>query len=161
MSTHLWSNGVTARLEAMSTRLESLESVHSMLWVFARFFLSTGHNISPGPEWGRSIKFPSHSNKYDSLISYPAFGRMSDFKPHIYLLFMCVCVFGPQDRQFGKLQLFTGHKNPPAKVESNIKSYGKFSLQRAYEGKSYFWGLGPDAGDTIQFIYDPPIHIKS
>jgi hypothetical protein len=30
--------------------------------------LSTGHNISHGPEWGKRTKFPSHCSKYGSLI---------------------------------------------------------------------------------------------
>jgi hypothetical protein len=64
-----------------------------------------------------------------------------------------------QDRQYGKLELFTPHNNPSAKVESSINHYGKFSLAKAYEGKNYFWGLSPKAGDTIQFTFDPPIRI--
>ncbi len=35
---------------------------------FSLFPLFTGHNISPGPECGRTTKFPSHCNKYGSLI---------------------------------------------------------------------------------------------
>lgn len=66
-----------------------------------------------------------------------------------------------KDRQFGKLELFTRHDNPPAKVESTIKHYGKFSLDKAYGGKNYFWGLAPEAGDTIKFSFVPPVALRS
>ncbi|CAL8116080.1 unnamed protein product [Orchesella dallaii] len=66
-----------------------------------------------------------------------------------------------KDRQFGKLELFTRHDNPEARVESTIKHYGRFSLDKAYHGKTYFWGLAPEAGDTVTFIFPQPINLKS
>ncbi|CAL4119809.1 unnamed protein product, partial [Meganyctiphanes norvegica] len=62
-----------------------------------------------------------------------------------------------KDKQFGKVQLFFPHVNPPAKVESNIKPYKSFTLQRAYKGESYFWGLLPQQGDLLQFTFDTPV----
>jgi len=66
-----------------------------------------------------------------------------------------------KDRQFGKLELFTRHDNPDARVESTIKHYGRFSLEKAYRGKTYFWGLAPEAGDTVAFYFPTPINLKS
>jgi len=59
--------------------------------------------------------------------------------------------------QFGKVELFTPHNNPPAKVESTINHYQEFTLENAYEGKNYFWGLTAEAGDTIKLTLASPI----
>ena len=64
-----------------------------------------------------------------------------------------------KDRQFGRVQLFVPHKNPPATVgkfpsthttahppcfpESPIKHYKHYSISRAYAGETFFWGLVP------------------
>lgn len=66
-----------------------------------------------------------------------------------------------KDKQFGKLPLFTPHTNPPARIESPIKSYKQFTIQRAYLGQSFFWGLMPQAGDTILFQFDHPVSCES
>ncbi|XP_021954594.1 alpha-1,3-mannosyl-glycoprotein 4-beta-N-acetylglucosaminyltransferase B [Folsomia candida] len=66
-----------------------------------------------------------------------------------------------KDRQFGKLELFTRHANPTARVETSIKHYGRFSLEKAYKGMNFFWGLAPQAGDTIKFIFPSPLCLKS
>jgi len=65
-----------------------------------------------------------------------------------------------QDKQFGKLQLYKGHVNPEAMVETSIKHYGKYTLQKAYMGRAFFWGLSPSAGDIIHFKFHAPIHLK-
>lgn len=64
-----------------------------------------------------------------------------------------------QDKNFGKLALFTPHKNPPAKVTSPIKAYKQFTIQRAYRGDSFFWGLMPQAGDDIVFEFSKPVEL--
>lgn len=66
----------------------------------------------------------------------------------------------PQDKQFGKVQLYFPHENPKAEVETQIKPYKTYTLQRAYKGESYFWGLLPQQGDLLQFTFDPPVVIK-
>ena len=74
-----------------------------------------------------------------------------------------------KDRQFGRVQLFVPHKNPPATIgtymyiqlkhnnissdkndnnfnplsESPIKHYKHYSITRAYQGETFFWGLVP------------------
>ncbi|CAB3361416.1 Hypothetical predicted protein [Cloeon dipterum] len=67
-----------------------------------------------------------------------------------------------KDKFFGKMTLFYPHKTNPkfASTESSIASYGKHTLEGAYLGKGYFWGLYPKAGDHITFKYDPPINLS-
>ncbi|XP_076035211.1 alpha-1,3-mannosyl-glycoprotein 4-beta-N-acetylglucosaminyltransferase a isoform X2 [Oratosquilla oratoria] len=62
-----------------------------------------------------------------------------------------------KDKQFGKVQLYFPHNNPPAQVETDIKPYKTFTLQRAYRGETYFWGLLPQQGDVLVFNFDPPV----
>ncbi|XP_023327106.1 alpha-1,3-mannosyl-glycoprotein 4-beta-N-acetylglucosaminyltransferase B [Eurytemora carolleeae] len=66
-----------------------------------------------------------------------------------------------KDRQFGRVQLFTPHKNPPAKIESPIKHYKHYSIERAYKGDTFFWGLVPQPGDQIIFQFQPPLELES
>ncbi|KAK4288346.1 hypothetical protein Pmani_038619 [Petrolisthes manimaculis] len=65
-----------------------------------------------------------------------------------------------KDKQFGKIQLYFPHENPPAVVETNIKPYKTYTLQRAYKGESYFWGLLPQQGDTLLLRFQPPVSLK-
>ena len=41
---------------------------------------------------------------------------------------------------------------------SPIKSYKQFTIQRAYRGETFFWGLMPHAGDTILFEFEKPLN---
>lgn len=66
-----------------------------------------------------------------------------------------------QDKQFGKIALFFPHANPSANAESAIKSYKHHTLQRAYNGETFFWGLLPQPGDMLTFKFDTPIAVKS
>jgi len=66
-----------------------------------------------------------------------------------------------KDRQFGRVQLFVPHKNPPASIESPIKHYKHYSLARAYQGDTFFWGLVPQAGDAITISFEPPVTLAS
>ena len=40
---------------------------------------------------------------------------------------------------------------------SSIKSYNLFTIERAYRGETFFWGLTPRAGDTILFEFEKPL----
>ena len=74
---------------------------------------------------------------------------------------MCTLLFSPsQDKQFGKVTLFYPHKNPEADVESDIKHYKQFSLSRAYQGDTFFWGLLPQPGDHLVFTFKQPLSVK-
>lgn len=67
-----------------------------------------------------------------------------------------------KDKQFGsKVPTFYAHPhNPPAQVKSNIAPYKNYQLKRAYKGETYFWGLLPQPGDFVQFIFDKPTVLK-
>ncbi|CAK9798153.1 Alpha-1,3-mannosyl-glycoprotein 4-beta-N-acetylglucosaminyltransferase B [Anthophora quadrimaculata] len=65
-----------------------------------------------------------------------------------------------KDKQFGKITLYYAHENPEATVETQIKPYKQFTLQKAYKGESFFWGLLPQPGDHLKFKFSHPIFIK-
>lgn len=65
-----------------------------------------------------------------------------------------------QDKQFGKVPLFFPHSNPEAEVESAIKAYKYYTLQRAYQGETFFWGLLPQPGDHLRFKFSSPLVVK-
>lgn len=65
-----------------------------------------------------------------------------------------------KDKQFGKVSLFTPHSNPVAEVKSDIKAYKQYTLKRAYQGESFFWGLLPQPGDHLSFQFKTPLYIK-
>uniref|UniRef100_A0A1B0GD15 Alpha-1,3-mannosyl-glycoprotein 4-beta-N-acetylglucosaminyltransferase B n=1 Tax=Glossina morsitans morsitans TaxID=37546 RepID=A0A1B0GD15_GLOMM len=67
-----------------------------------------------------------------------------------------------KDKQFGsKVPTFYGHNhNPPAVVKTNIAVYKNYQLKRAYKGETYFWGLLPQPGDQVQFIFPTPTYLK-
>lgn len=52
------------------------------------------------------------------------------------------------------------HENPEAIVESQIKPYKRYTLDRAYRGETFYWGLLPQSGDHLQFNFSRPIYIK-
>jgi alpha-1,3-mannosylglycoprotein beta-1,4-N-acetylglucosaminyltransferase A/B len=66
-----------------------------------------------------------------------------------------------KDRQFGKIPAFYPHKNNPlAQVRTQIMPYKIHSLNKAYLGESFFWGLLPQSGDFLEFIFNQPTVIK-
>lgn len=65
-----------------------------------------------------------------------------------------------KDKQFGKVTLYYAHENPAAIVETRIKPYKQYTLQKAYKGESFFWGLLPQPGDHLKFKFSHPIFIK-
>ena len=65
-----------------------------------------------------------------------------------------------KDKQFGKVQLFKPHRNPPAAIETSIKHYKRYSISRAYRGETFYWGLVPQAGDFITFTLTPPVPLE-
>lgn len=66
-----------------------------------------------------------------------------------------------KDRQFGKIPAFYPHKNnPPAAVRTQIQSYKIHTLNKAYNGDSFFWGLLPQSGDYLEFIFNQPTVVK-
>lgn len=65
-----------------------------------------------------------------------------------------------KDKQFGKIPSFYPHINPPATVKTAIVPYKNYLLIRAYKGETYFWGLLPQPGDLVEFIFDDPITVR-
>lgn len=65
-----------------------------------------------------------------------------------------------KDKQFGKVPAFYPHRNPPARALTNIAAYKGHSLQRAYAGDSFFWGLLPQPDDRIRFVFERPFALR-
>ncbi|XP_076467718.1 alpha-1,3-mannosyl-glycoprotein 4-beta-N-acetylglucosaminyltransferase A-like isoform X2 [Babylonia areolata] len=65
-----------------------------------------------------------------------------------------------KDRDFGKNGLARAHMNPVAQLSTTLKTYGKYTLLKAYTGETFFWAITPNAGDIIDFKFNPPIPIE-
>ncbi|XP_070959645.1 alpha-1,3-mannosyl-glycoprotein 4-beta-N-acetylglucosaminyltransferase B-like isoform X1 [Oncorhynchus clarkii lewisi] len=61
-----------------------------------------------------------------------------------------------KDKDFGKVPLFAAHTNPPAELSSSLKHYQQHTLERAYNGQDFFWGLTPTAKDFILLSFPQP-----
>lgn len=66
-----------------------------------------------------------------------------------------------KDKQFGKVPAYFPHKsNPPANVGTSMSHYKNYNIQKAYNGDSFFWGLLPQPGDTIEIKFRQPTLVK-
>ncbi|NXH10201.1 MGT4B acetylglucosaminyltransferase, partial [Bucco capensis] len=65
-----------------------------------------------------------------------------------------------KDRDFGKNVLHKAHNNPPAKLETSLRTYQQYTLEKLYEGKDWFWATAPVAGDYILFIFLNPLKVE-
>ncbi|XP_051513699.1 alpha-1,3-mannosyl-glycoprotein 4-beta-N-acetylglucosaminyltransferase B-like isoform X2 [Myxocyprinus asiaticus] len=65
-----------------------------------------------------------------------------------------------KDKEFGKQVLFKGHPNPSATLSSSLKHYQVYTLERAYSGEDFFWGLTPKKGDYILITFTKPEAVK-
>ena len=65
-----------------------------------------------------------------------------------------------QDRDFGKHGLARAHMNPAAQLATTLKTYQKYTLLKAYTGETFFWAMAPNAGDVIDFKFNPAIFIE-
>lgn len=65
-----------------------------------------------------------------------------------------------RDKDFGKQVLFKGHSNPSAVLSTTLEQYQTHSLERAYNGEDFFWGLTPKRGDYILITFTRPQAIK-
>ncbi|XP_072333287.1 alpha-1,3-mannosyl-glycoprotein 4-beta-N-acetylglucosaminyltransferase A [Scyliorhinus torazame] len=63
------------------------------------------------------------------------------------------------DKDFMKPLLHKMHVNPPAEVSTSLKAYQGHSLDKAYLGEDFFWGITPLAGDYILVKFDKPLNI--
>ncbi|KAJ8877753.1 hypothetical protein PR048_022208 [Dryococelus australis] len=65
-----------------------------------------------------------------------------------------------QDKNFGTVPMYYPHSNPQANFSSTIATYKQFSLDRAYKGETFFWGLQPKTGDKVIFTFRSPQRLK-
>uniref|UniRef100_A0A9J7XKS7 Zgc:154054 n=1 Tax=Cyprinus carpio carpio TaxID=630221 RepID=A0A9J7XKS7_CYPCA len=78
-----------------------------------------------------------------------------------HILWVKVC--NPEkdsDKDFGNQVLFKGHDNPPAELRSSLEKYMSHTLERAYSGVDFFWGLTPKRGDYILITFTTPQAVK-
>ena len=73
---------------------------------------------------------------------------------------LSLCVFGVQDKDFGKLGLYRAHVNPPAALATSLHTYKKYQLVKAYVGETFFWATNPTAGDIVDVKFTPPVHVE-
>uniref|UniRef100_A0A8C9NF96 MGAT4 family member D n=1 Tax=Serinus canaria TaxID=9135 RepID=A0A8C9NF96_SERCA len=65
-----------------------------------------------------------------------------------------------KDKDFGKNLLHKAHNNPPAKVDTSLKIYQQYTLEKVYKGQDCFWALAPVAGDYIRFTFLNPLEVE-
>ncbi|XP_025930201.1 alpha-1,3-mannosyl-glycoprotein 4-beta-N-acetylglucosaminyltransferase-like protein MGAT4D [Apteryx mantelli] len=65
-----------------------------------------------------------------------------------------------KDKDFGKNVLHKAHKNPPAKLDTSLRIFQQYTLEKVYEGKDCFWALAPVAGDYISFTFLEPLKVE-
>lgn len=66
-----------------------------------------------------------------------------------------------QDTKFGSVPNYFPHKNPPIKlVKTDIEEHLDHTARRAYEGLTFFWGVKPKPGNTIEFWFRKPSVIE-
>ncbi|KFP72255.1 Alpha-1,3-mannosyl-glycoprotein 4-beta-N-acetylglucosaminyltransferase B, partial [Acanthisitta chloris] len=65
-----------------------------------------------------------------------------------------------KDKDFGKNVLHKAHDNPPAKVDTSLKTYQQYTLEKVYEGQDCFWAEAPVAGDYIRFTFLNPLRVE-
>lgn len=76
------------------------------------------------------------------------------------LMYMSVFLCGVQDKDFGNQVLYKGHSNPPAELKSSLENYQSHTLERAYNGEDFFWGLTPKRGDYIVITFNTAQTVK-
>ncbi|XP_009584343.1 PREDICTED: alpha-1,3-mannosyl-glycoprotein 4-beta-N-acetylglucosaminyltransferase B-like [Fulmarus glacialis] len=65
-----------------------------------------------------------------------------------------------KDKDFGKNVLHRAHNNPPAKVDTSLRTYQQYTLEKFYTGKDCFWASAPVAGDYIRFTFLNPLKVE-
>ncbi|NXM67296.1 MGT4B acetylglucosaminyltransferase, partial [Serilophus lunatus] len=65
-----------------------------------------------------------------------------------------------KDKDFGNIVLHKAHNNPPAKVDTSLKTYQQYTLEKIYKGEDCFWASAPVAGDYIRFTFLNPLEVE-
>ncbi|ELU12756.1 hypothetical protein CAPTEDRAFT_170426 [Capitella teleta] len=65
-----------------------------------------------------------------------------------------------KDRDFGKGVVRNSHFNPNADVSTTLKNHQRFTLDKAYQGENFFWGILPKKDDLVIFEFNPPVSVE-
>ncbi|KFO93380.1 Alpha-1,3-mannosyl-glycoprotein 4-beta-N-acetylglucosaminyltransferase B, partial [Buceros rhinoceros silvestris] len=65
-----------------------------------------------------------------------------------------------KDKDFGKNVLHKAHNNPPARVDTSLRAYQQYTLEKVYKGIDCFWAAAPVAGDYISFTFLNPLAVE-
>ncbi|NWR66599.1 MGT4B acetylglucosaminyltransferase, partial [Bucorvus abyssinicus] len=65
-----------------------------------------------------------------------------------------------KDKDFGKNVLHKAHNNPPAEVDTSLRAYQQYTLEKVYKGIDCFWAAAPVAGDYISFTFLNPLEVE-
>ncbi|XP_015481100.1 alpha-1,3-mannosyl-glycoprotein 4-beta-N-acetylglucosaminyltransferase-like protein MGAT4D isoform X4 [Parus major] len=65
-----------------------------------------------------------------------------------------------KDKDFGKNLLYKAHNNPPAKLDTSLRIYQQYTLEKVYKGEDCFWASAPVAGDYIRFTFLNPLEVE-
>ncbi|XP_010007228.1 PREDICTED: glycosyltransferase 54 domain-containing protein [Chaetura pelagica] len=65
-----------------------------------------------------------------------------------------------KDKDFGNNVLHKAHNNPPAKLDTSLRIYQQYTLEKVYEGKDCFWAFSPMQGDYISFTFLNPLKVE-
>ncbi|KAM6206098.1 alpha-1,3-mannosyl-glycoprotein 4-beta-N-acetylglucosaminyltransferase-like protein MGAT4D [Sarcoramphus papa] len=65
-----------------------------------------------------------------------------------------------KDKDFGRNVLHKAHNNPPAEVDTSLRIYQQYTLEKIYKGKDWFWASAPVAGDYISFTFLNPLKVE-
>lgn len=65
-----------------------------------------------------------------------------------------------KDKDFNRAGLMRSHVNPTAEVSTTMRIYQHYSIDRAYLGETFFWGVEPKANDVITIQFTPAITIE-
>lgn len=140
----IYTKACTGDKDAVSWRANVCTSIESGLFLNCNFSFHT-----PSQKHCRMEKNKIWLHHTPSLFQH--IGLTSSLKGKIQKL---------KDKQFGKVQLYYSHKNPPATFQSSIVPYKLHTVERAYKGETFFWGLLPQQGDTMQVLFNEPLQVK-
>ncbi|KAJ2954148.1 hypothetical protein O0L34_g2375 [Tuta absoluta] len=67
-----------------------------------------------------------------------------------------------ENKLVGDVPKFFSHLNPPLEAATtSIKTHGEWHLLGVYLGTNFWWGIKPEKGDTVEFVFREPTYIES
>ncbi|CAG4977688.1 unnamed protein product [Colias eurytheme] len=65
-----------------------------------------------------------------------------------------------KDGKYGNQPNHYAHNNPPLeRIYTDIEAHADHSLERAYYGETFFWGITPKKGNVAEFWFDRPFDL--